>query len=44
VATVADLVLPTSNYVEKKASYLSMNGKMQFSKLAISGPGLSKDD
>ncbi|MBV69567.1 MAG: NADH-quinone oxidoreductase subunit G [Pelagibacterales bacterium] len=39
----SDVVLPTSAYTEKKALYLNLEGRPQFTKIVTSKPGLAVD-
>ena len=39
----ADIILPTSAFTEKKALYLNIEGRPQFTKVVISKPGLAVD-
>ena len=39
----ADVILPTSAFTEKKALYLNLEGRPQFTKPIISKPGLAVD-
>ena len=39
----ADVILPTSAFTEKKALYLNLEGRPQFTKAVISKPGLAVD-
>jgi NADH dehydrogenase (ubiquinone) Fe-S protein 1 len=43
-ANFADLVLPGSAYVEKHASYVSMEGRVQIGRKAVSPPALGRED
>jgi len=40
----ADLILPTSSYLEKQGSFVNTDGRVQQTRSAISSPGQSKDD
>lgn len=40
----ADLILPTSSYLEKQGTYVNMEGRVQQTRAAVSSPGQSKDD
>lgn len=43
-ANFADLVLPGSAYVEKHASYVNMEGRVQIGRKAVSPPALGRED
>jgi NADH dehydrogenase (ubiquinone) Fe-S protein 1 len=43
-AYYADLILPTSSYLEKQGSYVNADGRPQQSRAALSSPGFSQDD
>lgn len=40
----ADLILPTSSYLEKDATYVNMDGRVQQSRSACTPPGFARDD
>lgn len=40
----ADLILPTSSYLEKQGTYVNTDGRVQSTRAAVSSPGQSKDD
>ena len=40
----ADLVIPTSSYLEKDASFVNMDGRVQQSRSACTPPGFARDD
>jgi len=40
----ADLILPTSSYLEKDATYVNLDGRVQQSRAAITPPGFARDD
>ena len=40
----ADLILPTASYLEKDATYVNMDGRVQQSRAAITSPGFARDD
>jgi NADH dehydrogenase (ubiquinone) Fe-S protein 1 len=43
-ALYADLILPTSSYLEKQATYVNTDGRPQQTREALSSPGFSQDD
>lgn len=43
-ANFADLVLPGSAYLEKNASYVNTEGRVQIGRKAVTGPMLSRED
>ena len=43
-AYYADLVLPTSSYLEKNATYVNVDGRPQQTRGCISAPGFAQDD
>merc|ERR1711935_1249090 len=43
-AYYADLILPTSSYLEKNATYVNTDGRPQQTRAALSAPGFSQDD
>lgn len=43
-ALYADLILPTSSYLEKNATYVNVDGRPQRTRAALSSPGFSQDD
>merc|ERR1719230_305677 len=43
-ALYADLILPTSSYLEKQATYVNTDGRPQRTRAALSSPGFSQDD
>jgi len=43
-ACYADLILPTSSYLEKQATYVNVDGRPQQTREALSSPGFSQDD
>lgn len=40
----ADLILPTSSYLEKQGTYVNTDGRVQQTRAAVSAPGQAKDD
>jgi len=40
----ADLILPTSSYLEKQGTFVNTDGRVQQTRSAVSSPGQSKDD
>ena len=40
----ADLILPTSSYLEKQGTFVNMDGRVQQTRAAATAPGQSKDD
>lgn len=40
----ADLILPTSSYLEKQGTFVNMDGRVQQTRSAASAPGQAKDD
>lgn len=40
----ADLILPTSSYLEKQGTYVNMEGRVQQTRSALTSPGQSKED
>jgi NADH-quinone oxidoreductase subunit G len=44
LAKIADIVLPGASWVEKDASYVNKDGRLQASSLAIAPPGEAQDD
>lgn len=40
----ADLIMPTSSYLEKDATYVNMDGRVQQSRSACTPPGFARDD
>lgn len=43
-AYFADLILPGVTYTEKTATYVNTEGRVQLSRLAVSPPGLARND
>ena len=43
-ALYADLILPTSSYLEKNATYVNTDGRPQQTRATVSSPGFSQDD
>jgi len=43
-AEIADAVLPGSAYTEKEATYVNMEGRAQRTVVAVTAPGLARDD
>lgn len=43
-AYYADLILPTSSYLEKNSTYVNTDGRPQQTRACLSGPGFSQDD
>lgn len=43
-ALYADLILPTSSYLEKQGTYVNLDGRPQQTRAALSSPGFSQDD
>merc|ERR1712046_80994 len=43
-AYYADLILPTSSYLEKAGTFVNTDGRPQLSRAALSTPGFSQDD
>ena len=43
-ALYADLILPTSSYLEKKGTYVNVDGRPQRTRAALTSPGFSQDD
>lgn len=43
-AYYADLILPTSSYLEKASTYVNVDGRPQQTRACISPPGFSQDD
>lgn len=43
-AYYADLILPTSSYLEKVGTYVNTDGRPQQTRAALSSPGFSQDD
>lgn len=43
-AYYADLILPTSSYLEKAGTFVNTDGRPQLSRAALSAPGFSQDD
>lgn len=43
-AYYADLILPTSSYLEKSATYVNVDGRPQQTRGVVSSPGFSQDD
>lgn len=43
-AYYADLILPTSSYLEKVGTYVNTDGRPQQTRAALSSPGFSMDD
>ena len=43
-AYYADLILPTSSYLEKQGTYVNTDGRPQQSRSCLSSPGFSQDD
>lgn len=43
-ALYADLILPTSSYLEKQGTYVNTDGRPQQTREALSSPGFSQDD
>jgi NADH dehydrogenase (ubiquinone) Fe-S protein 1 len=40
----ADLILPTSSYLEKQGTYVNLDGRVQTTRSAGTAPGFSRDD
>ena len=40
----ADLILPTASYLEKDATYVNMDGRVQQSRSVVTSPGFARDD
>jgi len=40
----ADLILPTSSYLEKQGTFVNTDGRVQQTRAAVSAPGQAKDD
>ena len=40
----ADLIIPTSSYLEKDATYVNMDGRVQRTRAALTPPGFARDD
>jgi len=40
----ADLILPTSSYLERSGTYVNMDGRVQQTRAAITPPGFARDD
>ena len=40
----ADLILPTASYLEKDATYVNMDGRVQQSRACVTSPGFARDD
>ena len=40
----ADLILPTSSYLEKDGTYVNMDGRVQKTRAAVTPPGFARDD
>jgi len=40
----ADLILPTSSYLEKQGTYVNMDGRVQQTRVAGTPPGFARDD
>ena len=43
-ALYADLILPTSSYLEKQATYVNTDGRPQRTRSCLTSPGFSQDD
>lgn len=43
-AYYADLIIPTSSYLEKQGTYVNTDGRVQSTRSVTSAPGLAKDD
>jgi NADH dehydrogenase (ubiquinone) Fe-S protein 1 len=43
-ACYADLILPTSSYLEKNATYVNTDGRPQQTRACLSAPGFAQDD
>jgi NADH dehydrogenase (ubiquinone) Fe-S protein 1 len=43
-AYYADLIIPTSSYLEKQGTYVNTDGRPQQTRAALSSPGFSQDD
>lgn len=43
-AAIADIVLPGSAYTEKQATYLNAEGRAQQTLIAVTAPGLARED
>lgn len=43
-ALYADLILPTSSYLEKQATYVNLDGRPQQTRGAVTSPGFSQHD
>lgn len=43
-ACYADLILPTSSYLEKQATYVNIDGRPQQTRACLSAPGFAQDD
>merc|ERR1712153_52781 len=43
-ALYADLILPTSSYLEKVGTYVNVDGRPQRTRAALTSPGFSQDD
>lgn len=43
-ALYADLILPTSSYLEKQGTYVNTDGRPQRTRSCLSAPGFSQDD
>jgi len=43
-AYYADLILPTSSYLEKNSTYVNTDGRPQQTRACLSAPGFSQDD
>lgn len=43
-ASIADLILPGHAYTEKNGTYVNMEGRAQQTRLAVTSPGLARED
>lgn len=43
-AAMADVVFPGAAYTEKEGTYVNTEGRAQETKLAVSPPGMARDD
>ena len=43
-AAIADVVLPGAAYTEKTATYVNTEGRAQETRLAITPPGMARED
>lgn len=43
-APMADIILPGAAYTEKNGTYVNTEGRSQHTKLAVTPPGMARDD